>query len=712
MLLSVFIFYLFIAGLIAFIIAFKKLKKLEEKINLLEQFVTSSEDFKVTQEKVQTETPKKDSGFHEIVQEKLISTEFSLSKRDENLNYTEPVFLRQKTKEKSNFENFFAGNILNKIGAIALILGLGFFLKYAFDNNWLNAFTQVLIGYLVSIGLLVGGNKIEKNSTFSQGLLGTGCASLYLTTYAGYSFYNIIPSGFALILMSAITILSIIIAMNYNSLAIASLGLFGGYVTPLLMGVSGNLVGFLSYLVFLNIISAFTFYKKDWSSIQSFALFANIFSILYTGMFQFKEHQVITIILITLIWVIHFIADILKNKDKGISVMNRVLNPLFFYFLINMILVNDFSSGIVAILLSVAYISTVFLKDFKGYQQNVILGLIFAMHSISIFTDGFATIAYWIVLSVGILLVGAKKEQSYLLNTGVSFLALIFINLLFIENGLVYTKIETYIPLLTPRSLCFSFLIVVSFVSSYFLDKLKTNKGFAVSTLQFLGATALLTLLSVEINDCSRMYLKSYGQDYSSLVNAYKNLTYIITWTLYSICFIKKSNDIKMFKFFGYGAYVLALLMLLSNGFEALPSAIAILNLRVITWLIVMGATALIAKWNKNIRNIFTSVTLFLGFFLIYSEVGIFLPEMSLKQLILSLGWLIYAIVLLSTGIWKQLKVFRYFAIGIISLVILKIFLFDLTFLGQLHRIISFIGLGGILLFASYLYQRYANYIK
>jgi uncharacterized membrane protein len=50
-------------------------------------------------------------------------------------------------------------------------------------------------------------------------------------------------------------------------------------------------------------------------------------------------------------------------------------------------------------------------------------------------------------------------------------------------------------------------------------------------------------------------------------------------------------------------------------------------------------------------------------------------------------------------------------AIALFGVAILKIFIYDLSFLETLYRIFSFIGLGLILLVVSYLYQRYKDVI-
>jgi uncharacterized membrane protein len=83
----------------------------------------------------------------------------------------------------------------------------------------------------------------------------------------------------------------------------------------------------------------------------------------------------------------------------------------------------------------------------------------------------------------------------------------------------------------------------------------------------------------------------------------------------------------------------------------------------------------------------------------------------NIQQLSLSGIWIFYSIFMLVIGIWRRLKLLRLLSIGLFGVTILKVFIFDLSFLETLYRIISFIALGLILLTVSYLYQRYKSII-
>ena len=62
---------------------------------------------------------------------------------------------------------------------------------------------------------------------------------------------------------------------------------------------------------------------------------------------------------------------------------------------------------------------------------------------------------------------------------------------------------------------------------------------------------------------------------------------------------------------------------------------------------------------------------------------------------------------MLTIGIARRSKLLRVMALLLLGLTIFKVFLFDLSSLEKLYRIISFIVLGAILLAVSFLYQRY-----
>lgn len=75
-------------------------------------------------------------------------------------------------------------------------------------------------------------------------------------------------------------------------------------------------------------------------------------------------------------------------------------------------------------------------------------------------------------------------------------------------------------------------------------------------------------------------------------------------------------------------------------------------------------------------------------------------------QMALSIYWAIYAAALVGAGFWRRMPLLRWAGIAIFLVTIAKAFLVDLSNLDTIYRVGSFLALGGLLVAASYLYQR------
>ena len=130
---------------------------------------------------------------------------------------TVPAAPVRPTRSKEEWEALIGGKLLNRVGAVALILGVAFFLKYAFDRNWISELIRVLIGAFVGGSLLVIAARSKRRGLmiFAQGLVGAGIAILYLTVYAAFQVYELTSQPVAFVLMSGVTVLAFLQAFAY-----------------------------------------------------------------------------------------------------------------------------------------------------------------------------------------------------------------------------------------------------------------------------------------------------------------------------------------------------------------------------------------------------------------------------------------------------------------------------------------------------------------
>ncbi len=75
-------------------------------------------------------------------------------------------------------------------------------------------------------------------------------------------------------------------------------------------------------------------------------------------------------------------------------------------------------------------------------------------------------------------------------------------------------------------------------------------------------------------------------------------------------------------------------------------------------------------------------------------------------QFTYSAFFMLYGAVLLSAGFWRRSAFLRWQALVLLAVAIAKVFLFDMSQLSQGFRILSFLGLGALLLAVSFVYQR------
>lgn len=219
------------------------------------------------------------------------------------------------TKTSREWEAFVGGRLFNRIGAAAIILGIGFFLKYAFDNDLIPEWLRVVMGLATGAALIAGALQARKRDfeVFAQGLVGAGLGTLYLSVYATYNFYHLVSIPVAFGGMITVTALGFVLALRFESLAIALIAWFGGFITPLLFHTeTPNVLGLFAYLLFLNCgLLALVFMRDAWFVLKPLSFIATygIALLWYADKYTTLEHFGIATTFAVLYWALFFIVD-------------------------------------------------------------------------------------------------------------------------------------------------------------------------------------------------------------------------------------------------------------------------------------------------------------------------------------------------------------------------------------------------------------------
>jgi uncharacterized membrane protein len=158
-------------------------------------------------------------------------------------------------KPGESWEYAVATNWLLRVGIVAVLAGVAFFLKYSIEKGLMGPLGRVALSLLAGVGLIVLGVRLlfKKYHLLGQGLAGAGFVVLYFAFYAASGMYHLLPNLAAFALMVCVTVSAGVLSVYYQSVLIALLGVVGGYATPIMMGdSSGHALFFYGYVLMLS----------------------------------------------------------------------------------------------------------------------------------------------------------------------------------------------------------------------------------------------------------------------------------------------------------------------------------------------------------------------------------------------------------------------------------------------------------------------------
>jgi uncharacterized membrane protein len=157
---------------------------------------------------------------------------------------------------QGSFEDRLGSQIFNRIAIVAILIGATLFLKLAVDKHWIGPLGRVLVGLAAGAALVVWSERFRRREflAFSYSLKAIGTGVLYLTLWASFHLYHLVPSSAAFGLMLLVTLWNAWMAWSQDSELLAAYALAGGFATPLLLSTGGNHQVFLfSYLLSIDL---------------------------------------------------------------------------------------------------------------------------------------------------------------------------------------------------------------------------------------------------------------------------------------------------------------------------------------------------------------------------------------------------------------------------------------------------------------------------
>ena len=350
------------------------------------------------------------------------------------------------------------------IGWIAVLLILfatAFFLKYAFDNRWIGEVGRVAIGIAAGVVMTSFGFKYFQRSwrIFSQILTGGGVVLLYLSTYAAFGYYHLVPQKAAFVFMAILIAEAAALALLYEAPSIAIMALLGGFLTPLLLHSNRDqYISLFAYIIAIDIGALALL--KHWRGLRTIAFLGShiLFWLWYDEHYHHEKLGAVLIFQLALFLIFltaHLVGRLLRRLHSTTleDVWLLVINPFVFFTSVYHLLNPSYHDwmGVFAILMALIYAAAAkLLLDRTTTNRAELLSLIgvaltFVTIAIPIqLRSNWITIA-WTIEALAMLWAGIETRSKRLRISSCLIFALAFFKLLLWDTPYGYRP--AFIPI-------------------------------------------------------------------------------------------------------------------------------------------------------------------------------------------------------------------------------------------------------------------------
>lgn len=659
------------------------------------------------------------------------------------------------TRDNPDLEKFIGENLINKIGIAILVLGIAFFVKYAIDQDWINEVGRVCIG-LVCGGILVGVGHYLRSGyrSFSSVLAGGGIAVFYFTIAFAFHQYHLLPQTAAFVIMVVITAFAVLLAVLYDKLELAVIASVGGFITPFLISTgSGNYIVLFVYLTILSIGLLLLAWYKRWPAINIISLvfteiifggwlinalsthkpvsyvyglvFATVFYVVYMGMnmlYQIRTRQQFRPIDFLILLFISF-----SYYSAGLALVRQIDHGLY--------------QGLFTLCVGILNLGLAYIVYKKSIADRNLLFLLIGLtltfvtltipiqlegHAITMFWMAEFVLLYWLSVYSGIKLF----RYSSILISGLAMLSL----LMDWNNASMMPGSNLTLIYGDVRGLVTNIIAIAAYGAYYML--LKRNEGSAyvnLVTTQQAARVAVITSIGLLYITCMfgvNLLLKT--EISMAVPNVYHRITTIL-FALVLLLWLRGKRD----EVLGKRVFLPLVICLLHYLFSAQTindlrygafhntyatvhmymhwlSSVLLVVLYVVT---VQMVRKNLLHYTNNLSII--TVGMCVGALLVISQEGMniymVIGNQSLPTHVLrgqygkgglTVLWGLSSFVMMLLGMKHRNKVLRIVSLGLFSIVLIKLFIYDISGISEGGKILAFILLGVLLLTVSFMYQK------
>jgi uncharacterized membrane protein len=322
---------------------------------------------------------------------------------------------------------FTGGNALTRIGVVVLFFGVAFLLRYLAEHFEVPIEAKLMAVAAVGIALIaLGLRTAAARPAYGVSLQGAGAGVLYLTTYAAFRLFDVLPAHAALAVLVGVSALAVWLAVRADSQSLAGLAVAGGFLAPMLAGGGGGPVALFGYFAVLNGAILAIAWRRAWRALNVLGfVFTFVLGVFWGHAYYRPEHFAVVEPFLALFFAFYVAIAILyawRGRPEATVPVDGVLVfgvPLV-GFALQLLLVRDTRYGAAwsAVAIAVVYAGAWVALRRRAEpalgllaQAFLALAVIFATVAVPFAFDARWTTAYWAVEGAGVFWLGCRQRQ-------------------------------------------------------------------------------------------------------------------------------------------------------------------------------------------------------------------------------------------------------------------------------------------------------------
>jgi uncharacterized membrane protein len=643
----------------------------------------------------------------------------------------------------SQWEGWLGGTWLSRVGGVLLILGVGFFLKHAFEHDWVGPGARVLAGLAAGVAMMAAGIRLAARDTYrvpAQSLIAVAIGVLYLSLYAAHALYALVGAPTAFLAMAVVTAAGFATALRLDARALAALATLGGLLTPVVLDTGvDRAMALFGYIAILDAGILIAASRRGWPGVVLLA-FVGTQNLFGTWLDRGGTGQVFVALGWATAFFVAFAAWALRGPrvppPAGTVELARILlvlgAPAAYFAAVREVL--DDPSGrrlaLLALALAALYLAAArsAARSARGGPRVAFfhraVALAFLAMAPAVTLRRHELVIAWSVTGLVLLWGGFQLSEKWVRAAGLAVSALGWVRwfaALQEDTGAAgaFLLAHPALPATLAVAVTAALGALVYRASEAAEAPLGPWERLARPVLLLVAVGSMALLVTTEL---ARFRTLAIPPPYVPVVQS-------VVWMLATMALLALAR--------GDGTRILlgvATVLLLALVGEALggtdrwariqpslrrlmwnPRFLAGCLLTVLVWLYGQVAGSLPYLGERTRRRLFAAgsagAALLLLWNLSVEVVLVPLPETrfdpaKLRMAALSVLWALYAFTAMAWGLWRDRAALRVGAILLFSVTVLKVLVVDLAGLDALYRILSVLVLGTTLLVASFLYAR------